>query len=317
VVPNVVGSTPEEAQERLEEFGFEVAFDEDVDLEWDDPLDGKVAEQDPAAGQTLEFGATVTLRIGRAATEVPVPAVVGDTESAARAEVEAAGLVWARGADTILPPGDSNIGRVVSQDPSAGSIRSLGSTVTASIGVEGAVVPNLFTGGTEGCPNAVSQSTAQSRITSASLTMITNTPVDEYAYSTLPGQNTHACEGRTVEQSPPPGTVVAKNSSVTVTFDIVRAPQDFEIYGLAPSDPTPGVEDAIERFPRFTLIANTSNGGVCYDPDPTYDGKIRMINPLPTIEIPLVDGQYRLEYWVATTTPPGAYPNCPAYTPPP
>jgi hypothetical protein len=30
-----------------------------------------------------------------------------------------------------------------------------------------------------------------------------------------------------------------------------------------------------------------------------------------------VDGQYRLEYWVATTTPPGSYPNCPAYTPPP
>jgi beta-lactam-binding protein with PASTA domain len=309
VVPNVVGMTPEEAQSRLEDFGFEVAFDDDVELEWDDPLDGNIAEQDPAAGQTLEFGATVTLRIGRAATEVPVPAVVGDSESAARAEVEAAGFVWARGGDTVLPPGDSNIGRVVSQDPTAGSIRSVGSTVTVSIGVEGAIVPNLFTGGTGGCANAVTQSTAQSRIASANLSMITGSPVDEYSYSEAPGQNTHACEGRTVEQSPPPGTLVAKNSTVTVVFDIVRAPLDFEIYELLP-------EDAVTTFSVFFLELNETDGGLCRDPDPEYSGKIRMIEPLPEEEIPLVDGQYRLEYWVATTAS-GSHPDCPDYDPPP
>ncbi len=309
VVPNVIGDTPTDAQARLEDFGFEVVFDEDVELAWDDPLDGLVAEQDPAAGQTLEFGATVTLRIGRAATTVAVPSVVGDTENAARNEIEAAGLVWAKGSDTVLPPGDSNIGRVVTQDPTAGSTRDLGSTVTVSIGIEGAVVPNLFTGGTGGCPSALTQSAAQSRINSANLVMTTTAPADEYAYSKSPGQNTHACEGRTVEQSPPPGTVVAKNTSVSVTFDIVRAPQDFEIYELLP-------EDAVSTFPVFNLVLATTESGLCFDTEADYEGEIRRIAPLPTLEIPLVDGLYKLEYWLATTTP-GPYSDCPPYISPP
>ena len=120
VVPDVVGDDPDTAQQRLEDFGFEVEFGDDLDLEWDDPLDGLVAGQDPAAGQTLEFGARVTLFVGRAATEVSVPSVVGDNAGPAQTEIEAAGLTWTRGADTLLAPGDSDIGRVVTQNPTAG-----------------------------------------------------------------------------------------------------------------------------------------------------------------------------------------------------
>jgi serine/threonine-protein kinase len=308
VVPNVIGFTPQDAQARLEDFGFEVAFDEDVELEWDDPLDGKIAEQDPSAGQPLEFGATVTLRIGRTATQVPVPSVVGDAEAAAKAEIEAAGLVWAKGPDVVVAPGDSSIGRVISQDPTAGSTRALGSTVTISVGVEGAAVPNLFTGGGGGCPDALTQSAAQTKITAANLTMTTTAPVDEYAYDKAPGQSTHACEGRTVEQSPPPGTIVPKNSAVAVTFDIVRTPQDFEIYGL-------DIEDATAEFPVFTLTQSPENAGLCFDENPTYDGTIRSIDPLPEEILLFEDGIYEILYWLATTAV--GPPSCPAYTPPP
>lgn len=308
VVPNVIGDSPEDAQARLEDFGFEVAFDDDVGLAWDDPLNGKIAEQDPPAGQTLEFGATVTLRIGRAATQVPVPSVVGDAEAAAKAEIEAAGLVWVKGPDTILAPGDSSIGKVTAQDPTAGTARDLGATVTISVGVEGAVVPNLFTGGGGGCPGALTQSAAQTKITTANLTMTMTAPVDEYAYDKAPGLSTHACEGRTVEQSPPPGTVVAKNSAVTVTFDIVRTPKDFEIYGR-------DIVAATAEFPVFTLTQSPENGGLCFDPDPTYDGKIRRIDPLPGEILLFEDGMYEILYWLATTSV--GPPNCPAYTPPP
>jgi beta-lactam-binding protein with PASTA domain len=180
VVPNVIGFTPQDAQARLEDFGFKVAFDEDVELEWDDPLDGKIAEQDPSAGQPLEFGATVTLRIGRTATQVPVPSVVGDAEAAAKAEIEAAGLVWAKGPDVVVAPGDSSIGKVINQDPTAGTTRALGSTVTISVGAVGAAVPNLFTGGGGGCPDALTQSAAQTKITTT--WMMTTTARDEHAY---------------------------------------------------------------------------------------------------------------------------------------
>ena len=126
VVPDVIGEIAEVAQVMLEDFGFEVVFDAEIEVAWNNPLHGLVAEQDPTAGQTLEFGSRVTLRIGRAATAAPVPAVVGDAEAAARTEVESAGFVWAKGADTLLAPGDGNIGRVVSQDPTAGTNRPIG-----------------------------------------------------------------------------------------------------------------------------------------------------------------------------------------------
>ena len=315
VVPNVVGVTAEEAQTRLEDFGFEVAFDEDVEVAWNDPLDGLVAEQDPAAGQTLEFGALITLRIGVAATQVSVPSVVGDAENSAKNEIEGAGLVWAKGPDTLLAPGDGNIGKVVTQDPTAGATRDVGTVVTVSIGIEGAVVPNLFTTGGGGCPTAVTTSTAQSRITSANLVMATTAPVDEYGYSTTPSLNTHACEGRTVEQSPPPGTIVAKNSTVTVTFDIVRTPKDFEIFELYPlsTDPTP---NAPTEFPVFTFTRSTDQSGLCFDATVAYEGRIRRIDPLPGEVLPLTGSIYEIKYWLATTTP-GSYDNCPAYTPPP
>ncbi len=315
VVPNVVGDTPDEAQTRLEDFGFEVEFDEDLDLAWNDPLDGKIAAQDPSAGQTLEFGARVTLRVGRAATQVPVPSVVGDAEAAAKTEIEAAGLTWAKGADTLLAPGDSNIGRVVTQNPTAGSSHAVGTTVTVSIGVEGATVPDLFTGGSGGCPNAVGPSTAQSRITSANLVMATGPADDAYGYSSEPGLNTHACEGRVVEQSPPPGTVVAKNTTVTVSFDIVRTPVDFDIYELYPlgTDPVP---NAPTEFPLFTFTQSSEQSGLCFDATAAYEGRIRRIDPVPEQVLPLTGSLYEIKYWLATTTP-GPYDNCPAYTPPP
>jgi beta-lactam-binding protein with PASTA domain len=304
VVPDVLGETPEDATVTLEDFGFEVALGSEVALAWNDPDDGLVVAQNPAAGQTLEFGSLVTIQVGRAATEVSVPSLVGDVEAAAKTELESAGLVWSKGADTLLAPGDGNIGKVVSQDPAAGTSRPVGSTVTVSVGVEGATVPNLFTGGSGGCANAVTMATAQSRITAAGLVMSTGTPSNEYSYSSNPGDNTHTCEGRTVEQSPPPGTVVAPGSTVTVSFDIVLAPEAADIYGL-------NLADAQLTFSVFTWTQSTENGGMCFDAIPAYNGKIRRISPQPEQTIPFVSNQYEVLYWLATTT--AGPPACPPF----
>ena len=77
VVPSVLTRNAADAQQILEDLGFEVAFDDPLELEWDDPLNGVVAEQSPAAGETAEFGSTIHLRIGEAATDVSAPNVLG------------------------------------------------------------------------------------------------------------------------------------------------------------------------------------------------------------------------------------------------
>lgn len=311
VVPLVVGEDPTVAQATLEEFGFEVVFGEEMELAWNDPLSGKVADQDPDAGDTLEFGAQVTLRVGRAATTAVIPSVTGDSESTARSELETVGLVFDKGADTLLAPGDPNIGKVVSQNPAATTTHPVGTTVTVSIGIEGALVPNLFTGGAAPCAAAVTEATAQSQIAAANLVMATGTAVDEYAYSSDPGLDSHACEGRAVEQTPPPGTILEKGSTVTVVFDIVRAPSDVDVYGL-PVD-GPAEPNAKGEFPVFTWTQATTDDGLCHDASGLYDGTIRKIDPLPDQVIPLVAGKYEIRYWLAANDPTKA--ACPAFGP--
>ena len=95
---------------------------------------------------------------------------------------------------------------------------------------------------------------------------------------------------------------------MVVTFDIVRTPQDFEIYGLT-------IEEATTEFPVFTFTQSPENAGLCFDADATYDGTIRRIDPLPEEILLFEEGMYEILYWLATTS--AGPPACPPYTPPP
>lgn len=310
VVPNVIGMDPDDAIDRLEEFGFVVDLGPNLLLEWNDPNDGKVAAQDPAPGQTHEFGSSVTIRIGQAATEVTVPNVAGSTQNAARNAIQDAGLVFQRGEDVLVAPGSSDINRAVSQSPGAGTTQDVGTTIVVRFGKEGALVPNLFNNGGGGCPGAVTRQEAEKRLSDAGLTMNAQTASeDEYSYTF----GNHACEGRTVSQSPPFGDIVEKGSSVTVTFDPVFAPQDFEIYELRPAGPSP---NAGTEFPVFTFEQSTDFGGYCKDPNVAYQGFIRMIDPEPEDPLPLVSNQYLITYWIADPVL-GDGNTCPPYDGPP
>jgi eukaryotic-like serine/threonine-protein kinase len=310
VVPSVVGMTLEDAQDLLEAWEFGVEVGDPVDVAWNDPNIGLVAQQSPAAGQILDFGGTVTIRVGRAATEAQVPDVVGDDEATAQQAIEAEGFVFATGDETPLAPGDSNIGRVVSQSPPGLTVHPIGSTVTVSIGVEGAIVPNLFTGGTGTCPGAVTLTVAQQRIASAQLTMTQQAAVDEYFLSWNSNTNQFdaatlpQCEGRTVAQSPAPGTVVAKGSPVLVTFDRVLAPAAADIYGRTLSQVNNAYNQAI------VWLQGTTDGGECHDPANPPD-QIRRIEPAPGQAIPFnaATSRYEAFYWLSTFNP--ARPPCP------
>jgi serine/threonine-protein kinase len=71
-LPNVEGETSEDAEQALEEAGFEV----DVETEESSAEDeGYVIEQDSRGGETAEVGSTVTITVGEVPANVEVPDV--------------------------------------------------------------------------------------------------------------------------------------------------------------------------------------------------------------------------------------------------
>jgi serine/threonine-protein kinase len=143
VVPDMTGLDPEDALEQLEDLGFVVEFGEPVEVELDDPDDGRVVEQDPEAGVLAEFGSTVTLRVGQAPGPVEVPELVGLEVDEARAAVESAGLVFVVEEQTV-EVGDPLDGTVVDQDPEAGTEVAPDTEITVTVATSKVEVPNVI-----------------------------------------------------------------------------------------------------------------------------------------------------------------------------
>ncbi len=131
-VPNFEGMTADEAATAGAAVGLDVIVGGPFTVPPGSSLIGKVADQDPSAGTTIDDGSGVTVYIGEV-EKVPVPDVVGMTETDAKAAIEGAGLVFARTeaeSDTVA------IGNVISQNPdSAGGDVDKGTTVTVVVSI--------------------------------------------------------------------------------------------------------------------------------------------------------------------------------------
>jgi eukaryotic-like serine/threonine-protein kinase len=127
-VPDVLGQSESSARSELEAAGFEVAVTEAPS----DTAEGLVASQTPSAGTEAPQGSTVTITVSTGPELVTVPNVVGELQSSARALIRAAGLRPSAVCEEVTDPGQNNV--VQSQDPSAGSEASSGSTVTIAVG---------------------------------------------------------------------------------------------------------------------------------------------------------------------------------------
>jgi serine/threonine-protein kinase len=123
-VPDVRGFTQEAATRTLTEAGFKVKPEFQVTTNQADV--GDVISQDPLAGTLLEKGKTVTIKVGKAPTQVEVPDLTGLTQDEAVAALKAANLKL--GTPTTQPS-DQPEGTVVSQDPPALQQAAKGSPV--------------------------------------------------------------------------------------------------------------------------------------------------------------------------------------------
>jgi serine/threonine-protein kinase len=127
-VPNVLNQDVTSATATLVGRGFVVT---PVNQASADVPAGRVIDTDPKPNTEAPEGSTVRLIVSSGPETTPVPPVVGSSEADARAAIEAAGLVPSTvfGAST---PG--NVGRVIAQDPAAGTAVAPGSTVVITVG---------------------------------------------------------------------------------------------------------------------------------------------------------------------------------------
>jgi serine/threonine-protein kinase len=127
-VPDVTGLDVEEARSRLGDAGLKV----DTTQEESDKDPGTVLSQDPAAGERLRKGDTVTLTVAKQPTEVEVPDVTGAPVNDALDSLSQAGFTPAQETRPVSDAAQDGI--VVEQRPGAHTKRKRGSKVTLVVG---------------------------------------------------------------------------------------------------------------------------------------------------------------------------------------
>jgi eukaryotic-like serine/threonine-protein kinase len=135
-VPKLTGLSQNDAESQLKDLGLASKVTEQESSE--DP--GTVLSQDPAAGTTVDKGATVGLTVAKERPEVPDVSTDNPTAEDAQKELEQAGFKVKVKQDATAPP--EFAGLVVNQDPAPGERRSTGATVTISVGAEATPTPS-------------------------------------------------------------------------------------------------------------------------------------------------------------------------------
>lgn len=129
-VPDLRNELAEDAQAELLKLKLKY---EKIEEESDSIAEGYVIKQSPSKGVKVQEGATILLHVSKgAAEEREVPKVEGETLSAARKLLTAAGFKVS--VSEIESEGD--VGKVISQSPSAESKAKTGSAVKLVVGIE-------------------------------------------------------------------------------------------------------------------------------------------------------------------------------------
>jgi serine/threonine-protein kinase len=128
-VPELVGQGRAAAEQALADAGLQARVQEREDEEAEP---GTVLEQDPAAGTTLEQGATVTLTVARAPRERAVPDVTGQDVNDAIDTLQAAGFRVRQRPLAVATPEEDE--QVIEQNPPAGERRRRGARIFLTVG---------------------------------------------------------------------------------------------------------------------------------------------------------------------------------------
>jgi serine/threonine-protein kinase len=257
VVPAVSGQSCEAAKAALEQAGFAVVVNPS-DAVCD--ANGVVQTQSPGGGDTAREGETITLVLQ--ATTVEVPPVVGLTESAARAAIEGAGFVFARGPDVI----DKTfaLGQVVLQNPAGRTQLAKGETITVNIsgGTGQVAIPTVVIGQTSEAASTFLQAEPYAFIV---------TIVEE--------PNETAVKGTVVRTTPVVGQLLDKGASVTLY--VSSGPKPVRMPNLVGEKE----QDAVDRLTALKLVPSIEY--VDLDPMNANVGKVITQGTRSGVEVPI------------------------------
>ncbi len=200
-VPDLEGFSVAQAKAALKEKGLE--FAKAGEESSDDVDKGDITRTDPEAGTKVEPGSTVQVYISSGKGDISVPSVIGDSESEAKAALEAAGF----DVETRSDYSDSvEKGKVMIQTPEADTKGKEGDTVTItiSLGTETIDVPDVTN---------KSQSAAQSTLENSGLSAgsISEEPSDTVK------------KGNVISSDPAAGTKVNKGAKVNLVISTGKA----------------------------------------------------------------------------------------------
>ncbi|HKX34168.1 MAG TPA: PASTA domain-containing protein, partial [Actinomycetota bacterium] len=148
-IPDLEGSSVEEAQAALIDLGLEPSGPVEEPSETVDA--GSVTRTDPASGEEVEPGSTVTIFVSTGAEQVAVPEVRCQSFGSAQNELSQAGLNPVISSETVEVNTACPLGnKVAEQDPAPGTQVDPGTTVMLFEGVEGPTGPTGATGETGG-----------------------------------------------------------------------------------------------------------------------------------------------------------------------
>jgi beta-lactam-binding protein with PASTA domain len=236
VVPDVVGSGRQEAEQALEAEGFQVEVAE-RESSFDDQ--NRVMGQNPSGGARAEVGSGVSITVGTGPSSVPVPRLYGRTPAQADSVLQGAGL--SLGTVTRDYNNDVAQGSIFFQAPSRGENVEPGTAVNAivSLGPEQVEVPEVY---------GLSVSAAQTALSNVGLNSTTfEVEGDEpagTALSTEPGVGAMLDPGSTVtlyySAGPPPATTAPSDASQSPNSEPSQGPdrgsQDAGNTGPSPAD---------------------------------------------------------------------------------
>ncbi|MHC1558370.1 Stk1 family PASTA domain-containing Ser/Thr kinase [Actinomycetospora sp. C-140] len=131
-LPDVVGQDRQTATTTLEGVGLRVTVSE-VD---GGQSAGTVVDTSPGAGSTVPRNSSVTLQVSRG-NQLSVPSVVGQTPSQAAQQLSQAGFTGSIAQTSQQVTDASQVGKILSQNPSAGSQAGRNDTIQVVVGAFG------------------------------------------------------------------------------------------------------------------------------------------------------------------------------------
>ena len=214
---NVAGLTASEATTRLHAAGFKAVTKQQASTT---VASGRVIATEPSAGTEVQVGSSVTVVVSSGPQPVRVPAVTGQSQSAAEATLTNAQLVL--GTVTQQASSSQQPGTVLSQSPSSGASVHAGDSVdivVAQAPTETAV------------PNVVGQTeaAASAALGKAGFTprVVTETVTDETRV------------GAVLKQSPAAGVKARNGATVTLTVGAAGTPTTPTTTTTPPTSATP------------------------------------------------------------------------------